>query len=364
MKQSSRQSASGAKSPLSSEQVSRVRRFKLREPSEAVELPRLDLPDRTNYLAVFLTLACNLDCHYCINLHEDFSGGRRRILTRQMKPNQWISALNRIPSSESLPITLQGGEPTVYKFFYEILEGIDPTQKFDLLTNMFFDPHEFVERVPPALFSREAPYASIRVSYHPGQNRIEELLDKSRVLQEAGFKVGIYGVLHPDQAEEIIRWQERALELGVDFRTKEYLGESGGEEYGTYKYPGAISRTFSKYCQCKTTELLISPSGYVFRCHSDLYEARSPVGHILDPEFKIESRYRPCFVYGHCNPCDVKIKTNRHQEFGHTSVDIRDIRDLTPEESQALADGDNGVRSLLGDLSEHDFPLPVRRSSK
>ena len=38
--------------------------------------------------------------------------------------------------------------------------------------------------------------------------------------------------------------------------------------------------------------------------------------------------YRDCYVYGDCNPCDVKVKTNRFQQFGHTSVDIIDIREL------------------------------------
>jgi len=38
--------------------------------------------------------------------------------------------------------------------------------------------------------------------------------------------------------------------------------------------------------------------------------------------------YRECYFYGDCNPCDVKIKTNRFQQYGHTSVDIIDIRDI------------------------------------
>ncbi len=42
----------------------------------------------------------------------------------------------------------------------------------------------------------------------------------------------------------------------------------------------------------------------------------------MDENFELEERFRECDVFGHCNPCDVKLKTNRFQEFGHTSVEI------------------------------------------
>lgn len=326
-------------------------------------LPELTMPKSHNYVAVFLTLGCNLDCSYCINLHEDATRGRRRIITRHMTAEDWIRALDRVPTSDGLPITLQGGEPTVYGGFYDIVAGSRPGTQFDLLTNMFFDPKEFVRRVPLDRFSRVAPYAPIRVSYHPGQNTMEELIPKARYLLDHGFRVGIYGVLHPDQESEILRWQEKALEVGIDFRTKEYLGIEGGDTHGTYAHPEAISKKFSKSCQCRTTELLVAPSGYVFRCHSDLYEARSPVGHLLDPDFQVADEFRPCFEFGHCNPCDVKLKTNRYQQFGHTSVEIREIRSLTDDEEARRRAGDNGVTYLLGALQESDFPIAGRPQS-
>jgi len=63
----------------------------------------------------------------------------------------------------------------------------------------------------------------------------------------------------------------------------------------------------------------------IYRCHSDLYEDRESVGNILDPEFEIKDIYRKCNYFGHCNPCDVKLKTNRFQKFGHTSVKIENV---------------------------------------
>ena len=74
---------------------------------------------------------------------------------------------------------------------------------------------------------------------------------------------------------------------------------------------------------CKTSELLIDPFGEVYRCHHDLYNQLNTVGSILDPEFEIKDIFRSCQYYGNCNPCDVKIKNNFQQVFGHTSVEIQ-----------------------------------------
>ena len=42
----------------------------------------------------------------------------------------------------------------------------------------------------------------------------------------------------------------------------------------------------------------------------------------------VKNEFRKCEKYGQCHPCDVKLKTNYKQELGHTSVEIKDIRDL------------------------------------
>ena len=81
-----------------------------------------------------------------------------------------------------------------------------------------------------------------------------------------------------------------------------------------------------RHCDCRTTEFLIDPAGFIFRCHSDLYANRFPIGHILDPELpKLLGQWVACPVFGKCNACDIKVKFNRFQEHGHSSVEIRNI---------------------------------------
>ncbi len=287
-------------------------------------------PDQ-NYVAYFLTMACNLRCPYCINIHN---GGLRHgnASGKKMTPGEWIRAADRLVLRDDLPLTLQGGEPTLYNGFYKIVSEVKRSIKMDLLTNMSFDVDEFIANVPVWRFKRKAPYAAIRASYHPGQNDIETLIKKTKKLQDAGFKVGIYSVLHPSSkvSGHILKIQERCARLGIDFRTKEFLGEWNGSIYGTYRYDGAACGKTMKMCECKTTEIIVGPGGDIYKCHSDLYGNRDPVAHILDGDLTAAEigTFRECRHYGKCNPCDVKVKTNRLQIFGHTSVEIKNVRGL------------------------------------
>ncbi len=283
-------------------------------------LKEITIPESHNYLAAFLTLGCNLTCSYCINHFGTTAPG-----TRLLTGAEWVDGLNRIVSRTDLPLTLQGGEPTIHKDFIYIVNNLKPELNIDLLTNLHFDIERFMAEVSPDRIKRDAPYASIRVSYHPEVMELTPLKEKVLRLQRAGYSIGIWGVMHPSQAAEIERAQKECVEAGIDFRQKEFLGEYRGRMHGTFMYDGAIDKKEKKSVLCKTTELIIGPGGGIYRCHSDLYEGRTPIGSILDPDFEIEEVFRPCDHFGHCNPCDVKVKTNRLQQYGHTSVEIKEI---------------------------------------
>ena len=259
-----------------------------------------------------------MKCPHCINYYE--KGNSKKKTT---SGKDWIHSLNRIKSRPDLPISLQGGEPTLHKDFYEIVNGIKRDLHIDLLTNMQFDPYEFMKHIPSARIKREAPYASIRASYHPGITRTDEFFEKVLLMQKNGYSIGVWGLLHPAHEKEVLEAQKKGLEMGIDFRTKEFLGRWNGKLYGTYKYPDAVALKDSSSCLCRTTELLLGPGLDIFRCHHDLYEGLEPIGNLLDTNFKIDYSFRECNSFGFCNPCDIKVKTNRFQVFGHTSVEIQ-----------------------------------------
>lgn len=306
-----------------------------------------------NYIAAFLTMACPYRCSYCIN---EFESARRKWPT--MSGDEWVTGLIRLAELDRetgpIPVTLQGGEPSFYPDFYHIINNLPERIHIDILTNLAFDVEKMIQRVDPARLRRSAPYASIRVSYHPGQTTVDELFEKTHRMIEAGFSIGIWGVLHPDQAEHIQDVQARAIAEGIDFRTKEFLGFADDKLYGRYKYPDACTMTDSRRVLCRTTELLIGSDGNIYRCHHDLYEQSSPLGHLLDPQFRMVAEFRPCDCYGHCNPCDIKVKTNRLQQFGHTSVEI-----IFDQEDSTLSNQEPAVQVAGAGANSSEIRAPI-----
>jgi MoaA/NifB/PqqE/SkfB family radical SAM enzyme len=285
-------------------------------------------PDHFNYIGVFLTLHCNLKCPYCINHH-----GNDLHRPKQLTGEQWIAGLSRIQAATDLPLTLQGGEPTLHKDFFQIVNSLQPGT-LDLMTNLELDVDEFMEHIPPEVFKRDAKYASIRASYHYGQNNLLELIQKVSRLQDSGYSIGIWEIDHPDYHNIVLKRKDFAEAYNIDYRIKEFLGPWKGVNYGTMRYDGAVNGSGTRTCDCRTSELIINPSGDIFRCHADLYSGHGAIGNILSDRLPALGTWRECKRYGQCNPCDIKITTNRFQEYGHSSVEIKNIkRTLTSSDS-------------------------------
>jgi len=328
---------------------------------ERIALPRGDLiiPETFKYIEAFLTFRCQLACSFCINtVYEPDDSKRRNSLGEtnnnrfgkrfgEMSADEWISAINRIKTRPGIPVTLGGGEPSLHPGFIDIINGVDEDIEIDILTNSRWGEkglEKFARSVKPERLKRKnpSPYSSIRVSYHPGEFGMNpaEVIRDVKFLQSHGFDVQVESVLHPrpEQLTAIHHFALLARNEKVDFRVKEFVGQYEGRDdsgkefsitYGDYsKYKDAAFSKNLKYADCKTTELLIGPGGEVYRCHTDLYDKKRSVGSLLDSGFKIEDKFRPCFIYGRCNPCDVKVKADHKQRDGNTSVEIANIRDL------------------------------------
>lgn len=280
-------------------------------------LNQVVLPSHYNYIGVFLTLSCNLSCSYCIN-HLVGLNQRRKHLNGK----EWVEIINKLETPGNLPISLQGGEPSIHKDFLYILKHIRNDINIDLLTNIQFNLEEFISEISPERFKRDLPYPAIRVSYHPETMNLDSTIEKVKFLHERGYSIGLFTVEHPEAIHEIPLIKKKCKEAGIIFKTKEFLGVYNDKLYGTYKFQGSVFNDKTKTVQCKTSELLISPEGYVFRCHHDLYNKKSPIGDALSPKFTIDDNYRICDYFGKCNPCDVKLKNNRFQQHGHCSVEI------------------------------------------
>ncbi len=277
----------------------------------------MKVPERYNYIAAFLTLGCNLGCTYCLNGHAARLTNREEI-----SGEEWVFGLNRLDIRKDVPITLEGGEPTMHPDFYKIIEKIN--HPIDILTNLQFDIDEFINKVDPTWLNkkRHLSYKSIRASFHPERMDLEETLGKAVKLQNKGFNIGLFALNLPENIEQNMIITEKAREERIYFFIKDFLGKRDGRLFGHFKYPDALSGR-KKDVLCRIKELLIAPDGNVYRCHRDLYTAENSVTNLLLNNFQIEDIFRPCKAYGSCNPCDVKLKTNRFLEMGSCSVEIK-----------------------------------------
>lgn len=284
------------------------------------------VPAEYDYLGVYLTDACHLRCEYCITRHHGAQYGRNRL--PMLEPRQWIAGLNRLDLPADVPITLQGGEPFLYKGIWAILENV--RHKMDILTALppFLGRREFLRLRTLEWNRREAPYPRIRVSYHCGQNQYEDLIRRIADLQDL-VSIGMYYLDTPaTRPEEIAAIRAFAAKYGVEVRSKEFLGRWGRQVFGTYLYPEAVAGTRLPYpVWCKNTVIPIAPDGTIYRCHSDLYfqRRRHALGNLMDERFEFPQSHQICDNFGLCSECDVKVKTNRYQQYGYTSVDIRPV---------------------------------------
>ncbi len=318
-------------------------------------LQPIKIPFHYDYVGVYLTNRCFLTCDYCITNHNDveFIGNKKN--NAELTGEQWIEGLNRLELPPGLPLTLQGGEPFLYKGIWSILDNIrHPT---DILTAL--PQNVTVENLKTLKTlewnKRPAPYPTIRVSYHKGQNDYKELVPRIAELQKI-VNIGLFHIDHPGYPEEAEKVQALAKKYHIDFRLKEYLGWHNGKMYGNYVYPDAVAgKVVEKKVLCKNTVVPIGPEGYLYRCHSDLYHRRHnlALAHLLDENASFEDKFRPCNFYGLCSECDVKTKTNHMQVYGYTSVEIQ----FPDRKKSPKSDNSSLTKNTLSPSPRYNTPL-------
>ncbi len=282
------------------------------------------IPENYDYVGVYISDKCHLSCPYCITTHH--GSDYFKIHFSRLIPDQWIQGLNRLKLPKDVPLSLQGGEPFVYKGIWEVLEGVK--HKIDIMTALppFLTKKHFEELKTLDWNKRKAPYPRIRVSYHKGQNNYKELIERIAELQEI-LSIGLYYIEHPAHTEEELNeLKSYAKKFKVELRSKEFLGEYEGKMHGTMRYPEAVAgKRQGIKVACKNTVVPIAPDGTIYLCHSDLYFARKELGlgNLMDETFKFPKEHIACSNYGLCSECDIKVKTNHYQQYGYTSVDIQ-----------------------------------------
>jgi radical SAM protein with 4Fe4S-binding SPASM domain len=294
--------------------------------SKALRPLSISVPDFYDYCAVYLSHRCHLKCTYCITEHNETAFLTSKVDSTRIEVETWAQSLNRLNLPKGIPVTLQGGEPFMYKNLLSLVDALEGDA--DILTAL--PPHVnaelFAKMKHPEKLNRDAPYPNIRVSYHPGQNDIHDLIKRIQEIQKI-VSIGIYMVEFPESLPELEEVKNLCEQAGVFFKTKEFLGYHEGKLHGEYLFPEAVAGKVTKEkVSCRNSVLIVDVTGDLYKCHSDLYHRRRDlvIGNIFDQNYKtVSDQHRDCYFFGLCSECDVKIKNNHEQVFGYTSVDIK-----------------------------------------
>lgn len=252
------------------------------------------------------TWRCNLQCSYCHFDIEDIKDGILRCygqewkFGKELEPKEWLEALERF---QPYLLECTGGEPLVYKGFWDVVENI-PEGCYWAITSNTVVPIEF-----PKDFSKCWAWTA---SYHYG-HKLPFVKNIARLSRELGHRFRISMVVTPENIDEVeasarsFMQQKiptnvlRVLTPGLDWTDHEdvwqrvlKLGKEGSlviEDEIPPKYE------FSKhaYCEAGTFYAALMPDGQVFRCYSALL-GQKPLGHVRDwvPNQTVEPCGQPC----------------------------------------------------------------------
>lgn len=232
-------------------------------------------------LRIYLTLACNLKCGYCVN---NFHG--KLYPFKHLSGKEWIKIINR----EGKDIVLTGGEPTLHKDFIQIVNGIDPKIDVRGYTNLVWTDkflEEYIKKV-----KRKVDFY---VSYHISSGDVQRFIEILKKLKKSGKFNGTVHTVCSDKnrIKELKKiFSKNGISIGVD-----------DDQYGMFHE--SCSKKFRKKVICSKKLYLIAPNGVRFRCLSYLVRNKQPLEDLTKTKLLNPTFCDKCDDYGYCAPCDM-----------------------------------------------------------
>jgi SAM-dependent methyltransferase len=310
-----------------------------------------------SYWAAFLTFNCTGDCSYCIQhiCKDEFLKAKMEYSKNEVEPQEWIDFYNSLQKYKGQKLGVIGGEPTIYKGFFDIINGISgyyKTVTTNLKAPIFNDISSFSSNIINKEFLR------INTSFHSEIISVDEFCDKVHKLRECGFDVDqIAMVDHP--TSNFRYYYNEFIKRGVALTPQTFLGkvnnvllpnpefdiakdynEHGITDFAIYNQ--GFSCEEKNNVLCMTRRFMVAPDGGLYRCHYHLYSKRGVLGNIQDEEFSVFSDYIKCSDFGYCNPCDFP-----HMKIRPTSINLPDVL------LQLLQD-ENLVRRIVGFFTDNE----------
>lgn len=238
------------------------------------------VPDRT--VKCYLTVDCNLNCHYCSADVPNISRQRKDVI---LPPEVWAEGINR----RNRACLLAGGEVFLYPHFAELVNLIKRRLRIDIVTNGSVDMSDWLLRV------HKKP--RFLISCHPMSDKQREQW-KRNVLHLVYFGFGVR--FHVIKSEG---WRERVefiRSLGIPHRI------TACDDQRSYIKSRIENRRDKVHC---TGRLFIyGPDGYRYPCARLMGLGQNGLEHISEPDDADWLTVENCSWFGQCTGCDNMIE--------------------------------------------------------
>ncbi len=235
-------------------------------------------------LRIYPTLRCNLKCNYCVNTYNPDNCKNHNY--KEISSQEW---LNIIKKSRCKTVVLTGGEPTLYKEFYKLINSIPEKIEIKIYSNMTFDANSLISKIKRPI--------TFLGSYHSSCKSITNILNCITIIS----KHNISGTLH------IIDTPENK---NVIKESKEIFGNKIPSNWSfsidadqRELYPSAKGNCQRKVI-CSRDIIIVAPDGIRYPCIAGLTSQRWALEDLKKEKFSPDRFSITCDNWGSCAPCD------------------------------------------------------------
>ncbi len=278
---------------------------------------------------------CNFDCPYCVST-GDWSKSRRYDWTDPADRDVLAATVGWI-GQRPHPVEVRLGslgEPFASSFFLQQagwLTRQDNVRYVELLSNASL----LERRLPLLAEAADLAKVSLWLTWHPGEVSLEKFIAAAALAHDTYGCFVVVNALLFDVAEagEARRARDAAQEVGLRFnldfgydpetptarptgavpllravghdheRAVEIVAEAGGDAALTRLAFTALAGPRGLECRAGHDYLFVDIHGVAYRCSRYAADGLHPLGRVLDPGFRLETRaatWAPCAADGGC----------------------------------------------------------------
>ena len=254
---------------------------------------------------LYLTARCNFACDYCIQKGRIVPGQKRKPWGRydELTGEQWVTALNAMPTRPEHTLILTGGEPSIHKDFYYIAANLEG-YKLDLTSNLTLD----IDRLTREMKAVGKTFYSSFHTFHPDFITAEKFVEQAIKMRDSGvIDNPVFSMVNLDEFPHFRseKYDQRFMEMceladarGLEFQRNEFRGNHMGT---------AFAHGEPQNIDCTSAWVNVAPNGDIYNCQYHLEVQKNCFGNITDIEnVKRIPRFGDfffCSDFGNCDSC-------------------------------------------------------------